>query len=177
MNERAKELFLKCGGNRYYMSLNGEEHEYDSYQISKEKEDAWRREYLECFSEKKHKGKEALKAYSTATEFLKSDRSDEDWEDYLYYPLRSEWLDDVTVLFMLPVSFRLAERWNKKIKLSKENVKDYLNVLDTFVQKVQERAEDGTLTRDEDYTWQEFSDPVYLASYTADIQERWKKLL
>ena len=118
-----------------------------------------------------------LKAYATAVNFLKSSRSDKGWEEYLYYPLRSEWLDDVTVLFMLPISYELAEKWMKKRKLSKEDVKDYLNVFDAFVQKAQKRSENNTLTRDKDYTLQEFSDPVYLASYTEDLKQRWKKLI
>ena len=46
---------------------------------------------------------DALKAYASAVGFLKSDRSDADWENFLYYPLRSGWLDDVTVLFVYVV--------------------------------------------------------------------------
>ena len=177
MMERAKELFFKYSGNRFYMSLNGEEHEYDGYQISEETEEEWRKEYLDRFSGQKPHGKDALKAYATAVNFLKSSRSDKGCEEYLYYPLRSEWLDDVTVLFMLPISYELAEKWMKKRKLSKEDVKDYLNVFDAFVQKAQKRSENNTLTRDKDYTLQEFSDPVYLASYTEDLKQRWKKLI
>ena len=78
---------------------------------------------------------------------------------------------------MLPISYELAEKWMKKRKLSKEDVKDYLNVFDAFVQKAQKRSENNTLTRDKDYTLQEFSDPVYLASYTEDLKQRWKKLI
>ena len=37
--ERAKEMFLQYGGNRYYMSLDGVEQIYNSYRGSKETEE------------------------------------------------------------------------------------------------------------------------------------------
>ncbi len=174
--ERAKEMFLQYNGNRFYMALDGEEQKYDSYQISKETEETWRREYLDQFLQKKQYGKEAYKAYASAVGFLKSDRSDEDWKRFLYYPLNSEWLDDVTVLFMLPLSFRLAKKWTKKNKLSKIETEDYLKTMDAFLEEVQKRTEAGTLTRAEDYVLQEFSDPVYVESYIKDLKKKWMKL-
>ena len=52
-----------------------------------------------------------------------------------------------------------------------------LFLLFLLVQKGQERSKNNTLTRDKDYTLQEFSDPVYLVSYTEDLRQKWKKLL
>ncbi len=103
--ERAKELFMQYGGNRFYMDLNGDGHEYGVYFIPKETEEEWRREYLSQFFEQKRYGKDALFSYSCAVDFSKGDTTDDCWERVLYYPLRSDWLDDVTVLFMLPRSF------------------------------------------------------------------------
>ena len=174
--DRAKELFLQYNGNRFYMALDGNEQEYDSYQISKETEETWRREYLNDFLQRKQYGKDVLKAYAAAVGFLKSDRSDPDWERFLYYPLHSEWLDDATVLFMLPLSFRLAEKWKKKGRFSKPEAEEYLKTMDAFLEEVRKRAQTGTLTRAEDYVLQEFSDPVYVESYTKDLKEKWMKL-
>ena len=47
--ERAKELFIKYSGNRFYMDRNGDRHEYESYSIPKETEEEWRSEYLSQF--------------------------------------------------------------------------------------------------------------------------------
>ena len=58
--ERAKEMFLQYGGNRYYMSLDGVEQIYNSYRVSKETEEEWRREFLDGFFEQKRFGKDAL---------------------------------------------------------------------------------------------------------------------
>ena len=33
------------------------------------------------------------------------------------------------------------------------------------------------MTRSEDYVMQEFSDPVYIAGYLKDLQQRWRELL
>ena len=96
--ERAKELFLYYCGNQYFMDLNGDGNEYRGYQISQEKEEEWRREYLDRFLQQKRYGREAFGAYAKAVEFL---RSDEDGQNYLYYPFRTDGLDDVTILFML----------------------------------------------------------------------------
>ncbi len=176
MMERAKELFLKYNGNRFYMALNGDEYEYDRYQVSRETEETWRREYLDKFLQQKQYGKDALKAYASAVGFLKSDRSDADWENFLYYPLRSRWLDDVTVLFMLPLSFMLAEKWTNKGRFSKIEAEEYLKTMDIFLKEVQNRSETGTLTRGEDYNRNEFSDPAYVATYIDDLQRKWLKL-
>ncbi|MBQ1787959.1 MAG: hypothetical protein II004_03400 [Erysipelotrichaceae bacterium] len=174
--ERAKELFLQYNGNRFYMALDGDEYEYDGYQVSKETEEAWRREYLDKFMQQKRYGKDALKAYASAVGFLKSDRSDADWENFLYYPLRSGWLDDVTVLFMLPLSFMLAEKWTDKGRFSKTEAEEYLRTMNEFLKEIQKRAETGTLIRAEDYNRQEFSDPVYAAAYIEDLKRKWLKL-
>ena len=172
--ERAKELFLHYGGNRYYMSLDGDENEYDRYRVSKETEEEWRREYLDRFLEEERSGRDALGAYAKAAGFLKSDRSDKCGERVLYYPLRSGRLDDVTVLFMLPHSFRLAEKWAKKGKFTRKEAGEYLKALDGFARGVQKRAEDGTLTRAEDYSALDFSDPAYVAGYLADLLDDWR---
>ncbi len=50
-------------------------------------------------------------------------------------------------------------------------------MLDGFAKDVQKRAEEGTMTRSEDYTMQEFSDPVYIADYLKDLRQRWAGLL
>ena len=169
--ERAKELYLYYSGNRYYMSLNGDEKEYDSYHVSKETEEAWRTEYLTQFFEQELYGKAALGSYSKAVDFLKSDGSDACWERLLYYPLRSAGLDDVTVLYMLMLSCRLAEKMSRKGTLPEKKIREYLQALDVFVQEILKRAEDGTLTRHEDYTLQEFSDPVYTADYLNSLRQ------
>ena len=44
--ERAKDIFMKYCGNRYFMDLDGVRSEYDWYQVPKETEEEWRREYL-----------------------------------------------------------------------------------------------------------------------------------
>lgn len=118
--ERAKELFLKYSGNRFYMDLDGEGSEYDSYHVSKETEAMWAEEHISRFLESKMQGKEALRAYSAVTELLKSDRRNAKWDRCLYYPLRAGHLDDVTILFMLPAGFRLAEKAAKKTSVFQE---------------------------------------------------------
>ena len=173
--ERAKEMFLQYGGNRYYMSLDGVEQIYDSFRVSKETEEAWRREFLEQFFMQKSSGKAALGAYRTAAVFL-TGRSDHR-ERFLYYPLRSDWLDDVTILFMLQTALRKAEEWGRKGKLAKEKASEYLAALNAFANGVQKRADEGTMTRSEDYAMQEFSDPAYIAAYLKDLQQCWRRLL
>ena len=175
--ERAKEMFLQYCGNRYYMALDGEEQVYNSYRVSKETEEAWRREYLTRFFDAKRTGKKALGAYEKAVTFLKSDRSDGNGEAFLHYPLRASGLDDVTVLFMLRGSFRLAEKWAGKGKLSREEVDSYLSAFDGFSRSVLERAEKGTLTRAAEYVMGEFADPLYIADYLDDLRKSWRKLL
>ena len=171
--ERAKELFIQYSGNHYFMDLNGDGHEYDGYRIPKETEEEWRREYLSQFFEQKRYGKDALLSYAHATDFLKSDMTDECWERALYYPLRSDWLDDVTVLYMLPLSFRLAEKLAEKGKFSRNTADEYMHALDGFVQHVLKRSDTGMLTRARDYQLQEFSDEVYVAAYLKDLQQKW----
>ena len=174
--ERAKELFMQYSGNRFYMDLNGVGHEYDGYRIPRETEERWRREYLSQFFAQKRYGRDALLSYAHATDFLKSDMPDEWLESVLYYPLRSDWLDDVTVLFMLPVSFRLAEKRTEKGMFSRDTVEEYMYALDDYVQNILKRADAGTLTRAQDYRLQEFSDEVYVAGYLKDLQQKWTGL-
>lgn len=174
--ERAKELFIQYGGSRFYMDLNGDGHEYDGYCIPKETEEEWRREYLSHFFEQKRYGKDALFSYACAVDFLKGDTTDDRWERVLYYPIRSDWLDDVTVLFMLPRSFQLAEKRTEKGKLSRDTVDAYLHALDDFIQNILKRADAGMLTRAPDYHLQEFSDEVYVAGYLKDLQQKWTAL-
>ena len=175
--ERAKELYLHYCGNRYFMALNGDEIEYDMYHVSEVTEEAWRREFLDGFFAQKRFGKDALGSYSQAVEFLKSDRSDWCWEDVLHYPLKSDWLDDVTILFMLHRSLRLADKWARKGRLPREAAAAYLQEFDAFSQGVQQRAEDGTLTRAEDYDQYEFADPVHVADYLESLQRSWNELV
>ena len=174
--ERAKELFLYYCGNQYYMDLDGDGDEYRSYRVPKEKEEEWRREYLDEFFRQERHGKEALGSYANAVYFLKSDRSDEDADRFLYYPLRTKGLDDATVLFMLRHSYRLAEKWMKKKKFPEEEKKAYLPVLDEYIREVQKRAEEGTVTRVEDYVLQEFADPAYAAVYLKELRQDWERL-
>ena len=174
--ERAKELFILYSGNRYYMDLNGDGHEYDRYRIPQDTEEEWRREYLSQFFEHKRYGKDALQSYARATDFLKSDMTDDYRERVLYYPLRADWLDDVTILFMLPVSYRLAEKQTENGKLSQDTAEEYLHALDGFIQSILKRADAGMLTRAQDYQLQEFSDEVYVAGYLKDLQQKWTRL-
>ena len=174
--KRAKELFIQYSGNRFYMDRNGVRCEYDSYAIPKETEQQWRKEYLSQFFEQKRYGRDALSSYAHATEFLKSDMSDDCWERVLYYPLRSDWLDDVTILFMLPISFQLAEKRAEKEEFSHEAAIEYMRTLDGFVQNIMERVNANLLTRAKDYTLQEFSDEVYVAGYLNDLQQKWTGL-
>lgn len=174
--ERAKELFIQYSGNRFYMDLNGDGYGYDRYCIPEETEQAWRKEYLSQFFEQKRYGRDALRSYAIAVDFLESDMTDDCWKRVLYYPFRSDWLDDVTILFMLPVSFRLAEKRTEKGMFSLDTADEYLHALDGFVQNILKKAEDGTLTRSRDYHMQEFSDEVYVADYLRDLQQKWTVL-
>jgi hypothetical protein len=72
--ERAKELFLKYNGNRFYMDREGDGSEYEGYHIPKETEELWAKEFIFGFLKTELKGREALHAYSTAAELLKRDR-------------------------------------------------------------------------------------------------------
>ena len=174
--DRAKELFLSYHGNRFYMDHDGVGAEYEAYRVSKETEKLWAAEFLSGFLTSETQGKEALQAYSCAADLVKTDRR-EDLEKCLYYPLRSPYPDDVTCLFMLRDSFRLAERAAKKHQLPKADAEAYLRELDRFISEVSARAERGTLTRSTDYVMQEFSDPVYVAEYLSGIRKKWSELL
>lgn len=174
--DRAKELFLKYGGSRFHMDREGDGAEYDSYHISKETEEMWTRECIARFLESELKGREAHRAYAEVTELLKSDRSDEDWDRCLYYPLRAGHPDDVTILYMLSDSFRLAERAVKRNRFSREEAAAYLKELDGFTRPLLARANSGTMTRAADYVLQEFSDPAYVADYLDDLKKKWKEL-
>ncbi len=174
--DRAKEMYIHYRGNRFFMALNGEEQEYDMYHVSKEMEEAWRKEYLTQFFELKRSGKDALSAYATAVDFLKRDRRNDSGERFLYYPFSNE-LDDVTALFMLPLSFELGEECVKQGTYSKEGVRKYIQDLDRFGQGIQKRAEAGALTRAEDYTMQEFSDTLYIENYLSDLRQKWTRLI
>ena len=174
--KRAKELFIQYRGNRFYMDRNGVRREYDSYAIPKETEEAWRKEYLSQFFEQKRHGRDALLSYAHATDFLNGDMNDDCWERVLYYPLRSDWMDDVTILFMLPISFQLAEKKAKKGEFSRNAATEYMRALDGIVQNIMKRVNANLLTRAQDYSLQEFSDEVYVASYLNDLQQKWTGL-
>ncbi len=174
--ERAKELFLKYNGNRFYMDREGDGSEYEGYHIPKETEEMWAQEFISGFLKTELKGREALRAYSTATELLKNDRTDDSWVQCLFYPLRAKQLDDVTILYMLQASFQMAERAVGKNCFSKEEADAYLKELDGYIQAVLVRAEKGTMTRAADYVMQEFSDPVYIADYLDGLKQKWAEL-
>ena len=175
--ERAKELFIQYSGNRFYMDLNGDGNEYEGYRVSAETEEEWREEYLVQFFEQMRYGKDALHSYVHAVSFLKSDRSDECWKSILYYPIRCDCLDDVTILYMLPTSFRLAEKWSKKANFPWKDAREYLQEFEVFAQCIRKRIDTGTLTRAEDYDLHEFSDPVYVEAHIKDLQNDWNRLL
>ena len=174
--ERAKELFLKYNGNRFHMDRDGEGCEYDGYHIPKETEEMWAEEHVSRFLESETRGREAVRAYSAAAELVKSDRQDGQWDRCLYYPLKAKHLDDVTVLYMLSESFRMAERAVKKRRFSREEADAYLQALAGYIREVTVRAEKGTVTRAEDYVMQEFSDPVYVSKYLNDLEKKWRGL-
>ena len=175
--ERAKELFLGYSGNRFYMDLNGEGSEYAGYHVPKETEEMWAKEHISCFLESGMQGKEALRAYSAAIGLLDHEKSEDIRSRCLYYPLRAKHLDDVTILFMLPVSFRMAEKEAKERRISREDIDAYLRELSGYRKLVLARAEDGTLSRAKDYVMQEFSDPVYVADYLNSLEKEWAGLL
>ena len=174
--ERAKELFFKYNGNRFFMDREGDGSEYESYRVPKETEKAWAEEFVSSFLESGLQGREALRSYSAAAELDRRINDDNIWDDVLYYPLRSVHLDDVTALFMLGASFRMAEYAAKKGRFSKEEAEAYLSELNSYCRKAIARAEDGTLSRSEDYVMREFSDPVYVAEYLDGIKNKWKEL-
>lgn len=173
MTKRAKELFLKYNGNRFHMDREGEGGEYESYHISKETEEMWTEELISSFLTSEMHGKEAFRTYSAVTELLKPDRQNPHWDTLLYYPLRTDHLDDVTILYMLRDSFRMAERAAGRHCFTKEEADAYLCELERYTQLVQARAENGTMTRAADYVMQEFSDPVYIADCLNSLRQKW----
>ena len=172
--ERAKELFLKYNGSHFHMDREGDGAEYNSYHISRATEEMWAEEVITGFLDSKLQGREALRAYASVTEMIKCDN--QNWEDCLYYPLRAEHLDDVTILYMLNASFRMAETAVRKHRFSREDADAYLTELNRYIEAVQIRAENGTMKRSADYTAQEFSDPVYIADYLKQLKQKWNEL-
>lgn len=177
MTERAKELFLKYNGNRFHMDREGEGGEYESYHISRETEEMWTEELISSFLTSDMCGKEAFRTYAAVTELLKTDRQNKHWNTLLYYPLRTECLDDVTILYMLPDSFWMAEKAVNKNCFSKGEADAYLHELERYTRLVRDRAENGTMTRASDYVMQEFSDPAYIADYLSSLKRKWTGLL
>ncbi len=173
---RAKELFLKYSGNRFYMDREGDGAEYDRYHVPKETEEMWAEEYISAFLLSEMNGRDAIRAYSTAAELLNRFVPDERWTGCLYYPLRAEHLDDATALYMLQTSFRMADRAAKKHRFSKEDRDTYVRELNEYIHSIKTRIEAGTMTRSTDYMPQEFSDPVYTADYLNSIAEKWNGL-
>ena len=173
--QRAKKLFLDYHGNHFYMDHDGVLPEYESYHISKETEKMWAEESVQGFRMSEESGKKTLRSYSLVTDLLDCKKRDE-LKECLYYPFEAARLDDVTVLFMLQVSYRLAERAAKKGCLSKEETEAYIRALNDYSIQVLDRMEKGTLTRADDYIPQDFYDPVYTAGYLKDLREKWEEL-
>ena len=174
--ERARQIFLDYQGNRFYMDHDGTGAEYESYHVSKETEEAWAKEYIDHFLETRMHGKEALRNYSGGTGMLKKEKQEDEWEKCLYYPLRSEHLDDVTILYMLEDSYRMAEKAAKRNRFFKEEKDAYIQELNIFLKEVQKRVENGTVSRAEDYIVQEFSDSVYTEDYLNRLKKKWEGL-
>ena len=176
MIDRAKELFIAYGGNRFYMDNDGVVEEYAAYHVTKETEERWADEYIRDFLQTDRKGKDALKAYRTAAELLRREQLKSYFKTCLYYPIRTQRLDDVTRLFMLQISFQMTETAAKKGLFSREEAKAYLQKLDDFSGRIMTRAENGTLTRSEDHVMREFADPEYTAGYMDDLKQKWRGL-
>jgi len=174
--DRAKQLFYQYHGNRFYMNHDGVEQEYDSYHISKETEELWAKEFVSAFLESGLTGKKTVQAYSIVTDLLKIERDGNVFETCLYYPLRADHLDDVTRLFMLPLSFKMAEAAARKKQFSKQEAAAYIHELESYMKQVMDHVEKESLSRAEDYVLNEFSDPVYVADYLRDIKERWERI-
>ncbi len=175
--ERAKELFLKYNGSRFHMDREGEGGEYGGYHISVETEARWAEEAVLRLLEGELRGKEARRAYSAAAALLGRTGRDGIRERCIRYPLTARHLDDVTVLYMLPCSFRVAEEAAAEHRFPKEDAASCLRELDAYTAGVLERAENGTLSRHADYGMQEFSDPVYVRAYLSGLREKWLGLL
>ncbi|MBR2809019.1 MAG: hypothetical protein IKE33_02170 [Erysipelotrichaceae bacterium] len=171
--EKAKELFVQYCGRHFFMDVDGVRAEYDSYHIPKEIENKWRREYLSQFFKQRKTGKDALRSYSQAIDFMNEDINDDTWERLLFYPFRCDWLDDVTILFMLQRDYYFVEQWINEGRFAKETISEYKNILNGFAQDILKRLREGTLTRDVDYEMNEFSDESYVSSYLEDLQLKW----
>lgn len=171
--ERAKEIFLKYNGNHFYMDRNGDGYEYASYHVPKETEEIWAKEIISFFLESKLYGKDALRSYAAVTELIKSDRQDSNWDKCLYVPLKSEELDDVTTLYMLPMSLKMAEKAVRKHTFSQKDANAYIEELESYIRKVQDRLVKDGLTRAADYSEQEFSDPAYVTYYLNNLKSEW----
>jgi hypothetical protein len=175
--ERAKQLFLRYAGNRFYMDLDGRGGEYEIFRVSKETEDLWAEELVRGLRSSKKRGREALGEYSAAAQLSRRLGSAEDRRNCLFHPLRAPELDDVTRLFMLSDSFRMAERAAAEGSLSGEEAEAYLAELDAFSALVIARAENGSLSSSEDYVMREFSDPEYVSRYLTELRVKWTRLL
>lgn len=174
--ERAKHLFLKYNGNHFHMDREGDGNEYDNYHISRETEEMWTREFISSFLGGEMRGREAYRVYAAVTELQRRDARNDDWDKCLYYPLRAKGLDDVSILYMLNCSFRMAEQAVKKKCFSREEAAAYIRELDNYIRQVKVRAESETLTRADGYEKVEFSDPVYVAGYLSALREKWNGL-
>ena len=161
--DRAKELFYRYRGNRFYMDHDGVGREYDSYHISKETEALWTEELIARLLQACPRGREALRLYAAAADLLRRGGRGKSWDACLYYPLRAAQLDDVTILYMLKSSFSMAEDAAKKKRFSAREADDYRRELETYAQSLLQRAEREALTRAKDYDQVEFSDPAYTA--------------
>ncbi len=175
--DRAKQLFLEYNGSHFHMDREGDGAEYESYHVSRETESRWAKEYISIFLESDLQGKKAFRGYSASCDLIVYIGQGSLWDVCLYYPLRSENLDDVTVLFMLQYSYRMAEREARKNRLLQQQVEAYLKELNSFRVGVLKRIENGTETRSSDYTMNEFSDPVYTADYLRKLENQWRELL
>ena len=173
MIERAKELFIAYGGNRFYMDHDGVGEEYAAYRVTKETEERWADEFVRDFLEAERHGKDALKDYRTAAELLRTKRLNGYLKSCLLYPIRARHLDDVTRLFMLQTSYLMAETAAKKGGLSREEIETYLQELDIFSGMIKARAENSALTRAEDFVMNEFADFEYTAGYLDDLRQKW----
>ena len=174
--ERAKELFYRYHGNRFHMDRDGVGTEYDAFHVSRETEEQWTGELIARLLETEPEGREALRLCSAVSDMAVRDRRGEEWDACLYYPLKAKQLDDVTVLFLLSCSFRMAEKAAKKHRFSPREAAAYRRELDSFCRSVLERADGGTLTRSEDYVMREFSDPVYVKEYIDELKMKWDGL-
>ena len=174
--ERAKELFYRYHGNRFYMDHDGAGTEYESFHISRETEEEWADELISLLLDGEPAGREAQRLYSAVSDMTGRDSRPEEWDACLYYPLRDARLDDVTVLFLLSFSFRMAEKAVRKGLFSREEAEKYLRELDRSCRQLQTRADSGTLTRSPDYVMREFSDPVYVADYLGEMKKKWESL-